>query len=81
MGIRGKKMPHINFFGRYFKIIFNFQIVCEILMNYLKEAFAENLTPEGEDAWKKLLEILVSTVDKKLFELQKSNSSCTCNLY
>ena len=70
MGIRGKKMPHINFFGRYFKIISNFQIVCEILMNYLKEAFGENLTPEGEDAWKKLLEILVSTIDEKLFELQ-----------
>ena len=63
-------MPHINFFGRYFKTILNFQIVCEILMNYLKDAFGENLTSEGEDAWQKLLEILVSTIDEKLFELQ-----------
>ena len=39
-------------------------------MNYLKDAFGENLTPEGEDAWQKLLEILVLTIDEKLFELQ-----------
>ena len=73
MGIRGKKISQnldTKILQLLQKFFFTYQIICEILMNYLKDAFGENLTPDGEEAWKKLLEILVATIDEKLFELQ-----------
>ena len=46
-----------------------FEIVCEILISYFKEAMESEFTSDAEDAWKKFFEFLVSTVDEKLFEL------------
>ena len=47
-----------------------FEIVCEILISYFKEAMESEFTSDAEDAWKKFFEFLVSTVDEKLFELK-----------
>ena len=51
------------------KNAWEFEIVCEILISYFKEAMESDFTSDAEEAWKKFFEFLVSTVDEKLFEL------------
>ena len=52
-----------------------FQIVTSTLLDYLVTAFGENLSKDGANAWKKLLDILLDTVAKEQKKLIQENST------
>ena len=56
---------------------FLFQLVCNTILSYLKEAFGPALSQEGAQAWQKLLDTLVAVVGMELNKPVTACASCT----